>query len=227
MKFNKFVWELFKKSERGKKAIRRFSRLTSQFIEDWERTYPFEFFDEFKDQYPVSSFSIDIPKLFSGAVSAMKFKNLKEANRHYKSLTRKNVPFEMANKKGKKEVVFEFSDEEENWYDYVAGITLGLHQGQPDFFLPYNFRGKFNQLEEIHTEFGIPLPPVPGKHDKAGRGLYYVSINQAWHEFRLRHGLSSPEMCAFLYDFAPQFTTPLDAGDLPTPSRVWLFTGGA
>jgi hypothetical protein len=227
VKFNKFVWDLYNKSERGKKAIRRFSRLTSQFIEDWERNYPYEFFDEYKDQYPVPRFSIDIPRMFCGAVSGMDFKNLKEANRHYKTLTRKNVPFEMANKKGKKEVVWEFPEEEGDWYDYVAGITLGLHQGQPDLFLPYNFREKFNQLEEIHTEFGIPLPPIPGKHDKVGRGLYYISINQAWQEFRLLHGLSPVEMCAFLYDFAPQFTTPLDAGDLPTPSRVWLVTGGS
>ena len=82
-------------------------------------------------------------------------------------------------------------------------------------------------MEEIHAEFGIPLPPVPGKQDKTGRGLYYISINQAWQEFRVLHGLSPSEMCAFLYDFAPQFTTPLDASDLPSPSRVWQVTGGA
>jgi hypothetical protein len=227
MKFNLFVWELYKKSERGKKTMRRFSHLTSKFIEDLERNYTFEFFDEYKDQYPAPSFPIDIPQMFRDAVSGMNFKNPKEANRHYKSLTRNSVPFEMANKKGKKGIVFEFSDEEEDWYDYIAGITLGLHQGQPDYFLPYNFRGKFNQLEEIHMEFKIPLPSVPGKHDKEGRGLYYIAINQAWQEFRLRHGLSPVEMCAFLYDFAPQFTTPLNAGDLPTASRIWLFTGGS
>ena len=97
MKFNKFIWELYKKSKPGKKAIRRFSRLTSQFIEDWERNYPYEFFDEYKDQYPVPRFSIDIPRMFCGAVSGMGLKSLKEANRHYKTLTRKKVPFEMAN----------------------------------------------------------------------------------------------------------------------------------
>jgi hypothetical protein len=39
MKFNLFVWELYKKSEHGKKTMRQFSHLTNKFIEDWERNY--------------------------------------------------------------------------------------------------------------------------------------------------------------------------------------------
>lgn len=59
-----------------------------------------------------------------------------------------------------------------------------------------------------------------------GRALYYLAIDEAWLEFRQRHGLSPTDMCAFLYDFAPEFTTPLDANDLPSPSKAWLITGG-
>lgn len=226
MKFNKFIWELYVQSERGKAALARFASLTDGFIEDWARNYPYEFADEFKDQFPLPKFTIDIPKLFQDSVSGLKFKSLKGANRHYKSLVRKGIPFEVADKHGKKEVVFLFPAEEEDCYNFASAISLGLHQGQPDFFLPYNFRSKFNQLEEIHAEFGIPLPPVPGKQDKEGRGLYYLGINEMWQEFRQLHGMSPVEMCAFLYDFAPQFTTPLNASDLPSPSKVWLISGG-
>jgi hypothetical protein len=164
--------------------------------------------------------------LIKDSVSALRFKGLKEANRYYQTLFRKGVPFEMANKKGKKEEVWRFSEQEEDWYDYVAAVSLGLYQGQPEYFLPYNFRRKFNQVEEIHAEFDIPLPPIPGKADKSGRGVYYASLNEVWQEFRQRHGLSPVEMCAFLYDFAPQFTTPMDSSDLPSPSKAWLITGG-
>lgn len=52
------------------------------------------------------------------------------------------------------------------WYDYVEALSLGFHLAQPELFLPYKFRGKFNQLKEIHEEFGIPLPNVPGKKVK-------------------------------------------------------------
>lgn len=228
MKFNKFVWELYKQSQRGQKAAERFSHLSNEFIEEWCRTFPLEILDEFKDLYPVHNVPIDIPKLVCDSVSARKFENLDAASNYYTDkLLAEGIPFEMAAKTGKEEAVWEFPEKDGDWYDYVAAISLGLYQGQPDYFLPYNFRTKFHQVEEIHAEFDIPLPPVPGKSDKAGRCVYYASINQAWQEFRQRYGLSPVEMCAFLYDFAPQFTTPLDSSDLPSPSKVWLITGGS
>lgn len=227
MKFNNFIWELYKQSERGQKAIKRFSHLTEEFIEKRWRTYEWEIADEFKEQYPVSIVTVDVPKLLRESVSEMKFKDLEEASSHYTdTLVAEGVPFELADKTGNKEEVWNFPDLEGDWYDYVAAISLGLYQGQPDYFLPYNFRSKFNQLEEIHGEFGIPLALVPGKADKDGRGNYYLAINQAWQEFRHLHSLSPPEMCAFLYDFSPQFTTQLNASDLPSPSKVWLISGG-
>jgi hypothetical protein len=48
-----------------------------------------------------------------------------------------------------------------------------------------------------------------------------------WQDFRLLYGLSPVEMCAFLYDFALQFTTSEDASELPDPSRVWFVPCGA
>jgi hypothetical protein len=216
-------------SERGKNAIERFSHLTSEFIDEWCRTIDFEFFDDFKEQFQVPNVSIDVPKLFRDSISRMKFKDFEEASNHYTgTMIEEGIPFEMADKNGKKEEVAGFPFEEEGeWYDYVAAISLGLYQGQPDYFLPYNFRTKFNQVEEIHATFDIPLQPVPGKSDKSGRCRYYAAINEVWQEFRLRHGLSPIEMCAFLYDFASEFITPMEAADLPSPSKVWLITGGS
>lgn len=229
MRFNKFVWETFRQSERGKNAIDRFSHLTNEFIEEWCRTIDFEFFQEYKERFQVPSISIDVPTLVCESISKMKFKDLGEASHYYtNALVAEGIPFEMADRHGNKEVVAGFPLENEGeWYDFVAAVSLGLYQGQPNYFLPYNFRTKFNQVEEIHAEFGIPLPPVPSKSDKSGRCLYYASINEVWQEFRLRYSLSPAEMCAFLYEFAPEFITPLDATDLPSPSKVWLITGGA
>ncbi len=34
-------------------------------------------------------------------------------------------------------------------------------------------------------------------------------------------------MCAFLYDFAQEFITPLNSADMPLSSKVWLVTGGS
>ncbi len=216
-------------SDRGRKTIERFSNLTNEFIDEWCRTIDLEFLEDAKEQFPVPNFSIDVPTLVSESISEVKFKDLGEANSYYiDTLLAEGISFEMADKTGNKEVVAKFPlENEENWYDYVAAVSLGLYHGQPDYFLPYNFRTKFNQVEEIHAEFNIPLPPIPGKFDKYGRCLYYASINGVWQEFRLRYGLSPVEMCAFLYDFALEFITPLGATDLPLPSKVWLITGGS
>ncbi len=215
-------------SERGKDAIERFSHLTSEFIDEWHRTIDLEFIDEVKERFQASNVSMDIPQMIRNSISGMNFKDLGEASNHYTgTMIEEGIPFEMADKNGKKEEVAGFPFEEEGeWYDYVSAVSLGLYQGQPDYFLPYNFRTKFNLVEEIHATFDIPLPPVPGKFDKSGRCRYYAAINEVWQEFRLRHGLSPVEMCAFLYDFASEFITPMDAADLPSPSKVWLITGG-
>ncbi|MFZ2633477.1 MAG: hypothetical protein WA081_18710 [Desulfosalsimonadaceae bacterium] len=228
MKFNRFVWELYMQSERGKNAIVRFSNLADEFVEDWCRVVEFEFDDEGKEQFQTSYFSMNIPQLFRDSVSKMNFKELDEATAYFiGSMMEEGIPFIMPDKTGKPIEVagFPFQDGSD-WYDYVTAVSFGLYQGQPEYFLPYNFRTTFNQVEEIHTAFGIPLPPVPGKADKVARSQYYAAINAVWQEFRLDHGLSPVEMCAFLYDFASEFITSLDTSDLPSPSKVWLITGG-
>lgn len=217
-------------SERGKNAIERFSNLTDEFIiEDWCRAWEVAFSDKDKEELQTSGLTIHFPELFRDAVSGMELKCMDEASKYYTGkMMEEGISIMMPDKTGEKIELARFPFEDESyWYNYVAAVSLGLYQGQPDYFLPYNFREKFNQVEEIHAAFGIPLPLVPGKGDKRGRARYYAAINAVWQEFRRDHGLSPVEMCAFLYDFALEFITPLDASDLPAPSKVWLITGGS
>ena len=222
MKFNKFVWELYVQSQRGKEALGRFSNLTEEFIEEWSRELPVELCEEGEDE-TTEEVAIKSVDFFKSGMAGRRFEDLDAAQTHFREvLVRNGIPWQIEGE----EVTTPITLEDSEWYDYVAAVSLGFHLAQPELFLPYNFRTKFNQLDEIHTGFSIPLPPVPGKHDKAGRGHYYLAVNEAWQEFRLLHGLSPVEMCAFLYDFAPEFTTPLNANDLPSPSKVWLISGG-
>lgn len=228
MKFNRFIWNIYTQSEQGKNAITRFSYLSDDFIEAWCRTIDFQILDEFKDQFESEKITFELPEAVRKLASGKKFQNLYEASCYYKDvLIQDGIPIEIPDKTGTKKVGLYFGEYDEDWYDYITGITLGLYRAHPDFFLPYNFQNKFNQLEEIHQTFNIPLPPIPGKNKMEERRAYYLAINHAWHEFRSLHNLSPLEMCAFLYDFAPQFVTPLDASDLPDPSKVWLVTGAA
>jgi hypothetical protein len=225
MRFNKFVWELFTQSDRGKKAIERFSNLTDDFLEPWCRSIDL---GDLKNELGLEIGSVNVPKLVHDAVSPRQFADMEVATEYYRHvLVPEGIPCDITDKNGEDGVLSFFERGSEEWYDYVTSISLGLYWAYPSFFLPYDFRCKFNQLEEIHAEFNIPLPPIPGKFKKEDRGLYYLSINQVWQEFRQLHGLSPAEMCAFLYDFAPQSTIPLNADDLPSPSKIWLITGGS
>jgi hypothetical protein len=111
MKFNKFVWELYRRSNRGRKAIRRFAPANRKWRKtfpytmipcDPEPLFPFELFDEFKKYFPISKVSIDIAKLIRDSVRDEKLTSLKKSERYYRGLVRNGVPFEMRNKKGKK-----------------------------------------------------------------------------------------------------------------------------
>jgi len=137
------------------------------------------------------------------------------------------IPYESLDETGQKQTVYNLGEDEEDWYDYIAAISLGFYRAHPEFFLPYGFRCRFHELEAIHREFGIPLPALPGKHQKEQRARFYLGVNGAWQEFREIHGLSPSEMCAFLYDFAAEFVTPTGVADLPQPAKAWMVTGGS
>ncbi len=114
----------------------------------------------------------------------------------------------------------------QDWVDAIQELSFGLYLTHAEYFLPYLYQRKFHELQAICEVFGIPLPPVPGKLDWRGRIHFYFGINQALQEFRSMHGLSPAEMCAFLYDFTPEYLKQSET-ELPQPSKVWLITGGA
>jgi hypothetical protein len=147
----------------------------------------------------------------------------------YNSLFQEGLLLKTCNALGE-DAEFGFFGKGENnvseWLDAVAEMSFGLYFAHPSHFLPYLFQNKFYQFSKICELFDIPLPPIPGKLDWHGRAMFYFRLNQSLQEFRNLHGLSSAEMCAFLYDFASEALREQEA-ELPTPSKVWLITGGA
>lgn len=227
MRFNKFLWENYCQTERGKAALQRYASLTKELLDKDLQQIEIFINEEFLDQYPEPVITGDVVDMVRVAAEKIAVGNMDQAEEAYLSLYESHIPLRASDKSGKIDDVFFFGATEEEWYDYVAAISLGLHQAHPDYFLPYNFRNRFHQLTEIHEEFGIPLAPVPTKGDKTGRAFYYLDINAAWQEFRQLHGLSTTEMCVFLYDFAREFITPTNAEDLPLPTKAWMITGGS
>ncbi|MFZ5995828.1 MAG: hypothetical protein ACOYU4_12680 [Thermodesulfobacteriota bacterium] len=91
--------------------------MTDRFIESEDRVITWEFSDEYKNQYPVEKVSINVQQLIYDAASQVKFKNLDDANRYYERiLFRKGVPFKMADKKGKMDIIYVFGEDDSDWY---------------------------------------------------------------------------------------------------------------
>lgn len=75
----------------------------------------------------------------------------------------------------------------------------------PEFFFPNIFIYRFFDLHKIADMFEIDLPSIPKKSNYKARCMYYWSLCEVFYRFRAENELSPAELCAFLYDFAPNF----------------------
>lgn len=104
-------------------------------------------------------------------------------------------------------------------------ISTDLSIAFPNLFIPYYFRLNFNVLQKIADTFDIELPEIPAKKDYKGRVYYYLEVSKAFISFMKENGLSTYELYAFLYDFAPNYVGGTDSyliKELPTPSSAYF-----
>lgn len=202
MRFNTFVWNLYKESEGGRK-----------FLERWSH---------FQDTGEGSKFDengASVVKAARGYAGKFEVGGLEDAFEVFEGMVCSGLPVTWPD--GDTETL-----DPKEIADFISRISSGLYLTHPDYFIPYGFTTEFDRLLRISEEFGLPLPSIPGKRDKVGRALLYGYINEAFHEFRKSHNLSVVEMCAFLYDFTSHIIED-EKGELPAPSKVWPIIAGA
>lgn len=218
MKFNKYIWNIYKESQDGSSYIDYLLNLNYKKVKS-------ELGDE-KEQIELSnrlSIKIAPTKYAKDYFSKIKISSIEESTQQYEKFVQQGYPVDNKN--------LTLTEEEINgWYDIVisniTSISYGLYLAYPQYFIPYDFFAAFNQLQRICEDFNIPLPPLPNKNSKLDRALYYSKINQTFYEFRNNYDLNPAEMCAFLYDFAISYLK-IEEEEMPTPSKVWLIQGGA
>jgi len=231
MKFNSYIWEIYKRSKQGQETIRRFKNLKPKKFQrelatdDFE-DYTVEIHEKYVKEIGAETIHFHITTLVKDYASKYKFKNFEKAANFYESIVSEGIPLIAKNRKGKLVELCDFGGQESpnDFYNCVESISFGLYFAHPEYFTPYRFRTKFHIFQEICQEFNIPIPAIPGKYNKNERSLYYIKINQSLFEFRIMYGLSPYEMRAFLDDFAPNFIKDIQDEELPAPSKVWLIT---
>jgi hypothetical protein len=235
MKFNRYVWSLYRDSTRGREMINRaFPRFSRSGVGFGARSQPLSF------SIPVYP---EVDEGFKGKSQPAFFAPIRLL---LDSVFRDSNTFAVAEDRFRELVneggFLEWDDDERSgkklyasfggkgYEDEIIGaigaVSTFLQWRYPDWFVPYYFAHRYIRFEEICDAFDIPLPPIPGKLQAAARAMYYLTINRALQEFRHGNGLSSKELNAFFYDFAPRYLETAIDNELPPPQRAWFIMAG-
>lgn len=207
MKFTKYIWDLYKVSEKGRKETSFFgknniSELSEKFDFKTERKY------EDDNGNLITEY---LYKEMFDELEKDKITNLSEARELYDQLIIRWVK--------KTEYNYFFED--------IGTYTTSLYHKFPEYFLPYYFTmDNYPIFLNLCENFGIDLPSNPPRNNKEKRTWFYFDVCQTLHNFRRKHNISTDEFPAFLYCFGLNSLEKQEETELPKPSRIYFLGAG-
>ncbi|MDP1634905.1 MAG: hypothetical protein Q8L69_09510 [Gallionellaceae bacterium] len=238
MEFNRFVWNLYRDSQEGRAAI---ERDLAEFIEPDTLsrgaaafTCPLNYCEVLNDEFLENGIhrivDINVRQEIREYSAEQAITSLDEAEKLFADIADEGVVLSDDDEGKSFGSIFGGGAFNPDLYrdvlSNIDGVSAGLHDAHPEFFIPYFFPRRFDKFQKICHFFGITLPEIPGKLQKRERALYYLDVNRALYDFRKNHELSPQELNAFLYDFAQKNITVKESSELPRPSRIWFVIGG-
>jgi hypothetical protein len=211
MEFSQYIWNFYKKSSEGEKAVNLFDPESGIDIKKHIKLYnPFllENADTIVDMSE-TTYCYNISDCEPPA-------NRKEARVFYESVVSHGIYENGA-------FIIESGDYE-LMLAISASISYALYVFSPNYYFPNLFMCNFLTLNRIADNFEIELPTIPKKSDYKARCMYYMDLCETFYDFRIKNNLSPSELCAFLYDFAPGLVKQVET-PMPEPSQAW-FIGG-
>ena len=221
MILSKYIWDLYKESKQGKepidffeyhnvfwndvKVINKYNPIYRKWIE--KRDY-----ENIMQQ--IGDSSLDTNPCFD-------FKDFSEVRKEFETCLDEGI-------------YFIFDNDEKRYVidpkDYA--IFLNLHIVMSFYFysiayeyaFPYLFTYRFFDLNKIADTFNIELPKLPKKSDYHSRCMYYIELCEVFYKFRIENNLTPNKLCAFLYDFAPNYVNN-EKTEISKPTQAW-FIGG-
>ncbi len=213
MKLNKFIWDIYKKSEQGQKVIDQFTNgQLNEILEQYGGELDVEY---------TADFIVDLIEL-SETPKLPKEINLEEAESLFERIIASGISI-----KYKDGGIENYDPKEFDLLEHIPVISTWLYSNYPEFFKPYFFKHRFHLMTQIADYFGINLPEVPLKRYKEERLRYYWRLCLAFISFQEENKLTGIEFCAFLYDFAPNYISEnvQNISELPKPTQIWLVGG--
>lgn len=217
MKFNRYIWDLYKNSDEGKNVIEKWDPNNTFPIEKYYRESDKSFVDKLirngLEKYARGN-KVDIFHL-NVDFFKQEIKNSKITHKElFKSLLGKGIQI--------KDLKLVRPENYEFWVTSIRQMSETLYTAHPEYFFNYLYDCEFDKFKQICDVFEIPLPEVPKKRDWEKRALYYTNICDALFEFRQLNGFSPQELHAFIYGFAPNVIKELEDKELPPPTKVWF-----
>lgn len=217
MKFNQYLWNLYKNSPFGKTAISSFGD-RKEWIEE-ERLFE-KYNPQIKDGFNSKMICEILEDFWCYKVSeyeGTELKSLDDAEKMYEEIISTGLIIES-------EEVLKIGDFD-RMLEYVPFLSMELNYLFGEYFFPYIYIDEFYQLTRLADYFEIELPPIPAKPDYKVRCMYYWELCKIFYQFRIENGLSPDELSAFMYDYVPNLLTKEDNTEMPKPSAAW-FIGG-
>ncbi len=211
MKFTKYIWNLYRNSEKGKKELKMFSKtklknLSSKFNFDLMVNLP-DRNDKTVKFYPYKEAYQKIKK--------NSINNYKEA----KELFNEIIINPILEKKQQKYNFF---------FEDIGAFSTALYHKFPDYFLPYYFTSDtYADFLQLCQNFEITLPQNPNRNSQEKRAWFYFELCHILHTFRKKHNILSEEFPAFLYCFAINSLEIIEETELPKPSKAYFLGAGA
>lgn len=167
MQLNPFIWNNYKQTEQGKKAIEIFSGTdTDLIISTYAKNLP-------TDNETAAGFIDDLTAFTTAPVLPDQL-DFERARTLLENLADQGVLLTYEDSKSE-----EFSPSSYNFLQLIPILSTWLYYNYPDIFKPYFFKNNFDLLTRIADTFGIVMPPVPLKRYKRERFLYYGALCQA------------------------------------------------
>lgn len=221
MQFNQYTWNLYKNSPDGQKAIKEFEEASDE-VSEIDLVFKYN---------PRIKLWLDNSKakgLIADFCESMWCNNIVEFPDNERPISLKEA-------KGKYLETIDggLSEEGESIIppnDYssmlnnIVWISFLMYYFSSEFYFPYIFVYRSFDLYKIADMFEIALPAIPKKSDYKARCIYYWELCEVFYQFRIENKLSPAELCAFLYDFAPNYVSK-EITEIPQPAQAW-FIGG-
>lgn len=112
------------------------------------------------------------------------------------------------------------------WVNSVPVISVVLYNMCPDFYIPYLFPLRFRLFRRILSSLELTIPDIPIRSDYFNRYMYYIEFCDILFCFKKEAGLTTEELCVFLYEFMPNhYLEDEDKRPMPEGMQAW-FIGG-